>query len=45
MIWEAEKSGALKPGMEIIEPTSGNTGIALSFVATARGYPITLTIP
>lgn len=45
MIWEAEKSGALKPGMEIIEPTSGNTGIALCFVAASRGYPITLIMP
>ncbi len=45
MIWEAEKSGALKPGMEIVEPTSGNTGIALCFVAAARGYPITLVMP
>lgn len=45
MIWEAEKSGALKPGMEIVEPTSGNTGIALSFVAASRGYAITLTMP
>lgn len=45
MIWAAEKDGHLKPGMEIIEPTSGNTGIALCFVAASRGYPITLTMP
>ena len=45
MIWDAEERGALKKGMEIVEPTSGNTGIALAFVAAARGYPITLCMP
>ena len=45
MIWDGEARGVLKPGMEVVEPTSGNTGIALAFVCAARGYRITLTMP
>ncbi len=45
LIWDAENRGVLKAGMEIVEPTSGNTGIALAYVAAAKGYPLTLTMP
>ena len=45
MVWDAEERGLLGPGKEIVEPTSGNTGIALAFVAAARGIPVTLTMP
>jgi cysteine synthase len=45
MVWDAERRGTLKPGKEIVEPTSGNTGIALAFVGAARGYKVTLLMP
>jgi len=45
MVWDAEQRGVLKPGVEVVEPTSGNTGIALAFVCASRGYPLTLTMP
>src|SRR6185369_13339526 len=45
LVWDAKERGVLGPGTELVEPTSGNTGIALAFVAAARGYALTLTMP
>jgi cysteine synthase A len=45
MVWDAEARGVLRPGVEVVEPTSGNTGIALAFVCASRGYRLTLTMP
>jgi cysteine synthase A len=45
MVWDAEERGILKPGVKVVEPTSGNTGIALAFVCASRGYELTLTMP
>lgn len=45
MIWDAERTGKLRHGMTVVEPTSGNTGIALAYVCAARGYPLVLTMP